>query len=213
MLRRILIFFILIVILAFLFWSSLSLQTIFYEAAFSIKAYAVENQIFVIAVFIALGALSATLSPFSSIPFVPVMIMVWGNVLTAIFLLIGWLIGEILAYFIGYYAGYPIVSQLSSFEKIKYYKEKLSKKTEFFLVLLFRFAMPAEIPGYALGILRYNFNKYLLATFIAELPFAFVVSYASDALVNNQPAIFMIFVISSFLFFGLTFYLFNKKLR
>lgn len=213
MLRRILIFFILIIILAFLFWSSLSLQNIFYETAFSIKAYAVENQLFVITVFVALAALSATLSPFSSIPFVPVMIMVWGNVLTAIFLLIGWLIGEILAYFIGYYAGYPVVRQLSSFEKIKYYKEKLSKKTEFFLVLLFRFAMPAEIPGYALGILRYNFNKYLLATFIAELPFAFIVSYASDALISNRPAIFMIFVILSFLFFGITFYLFNKKLR
>jgi len=213
MLRRILIVFILIITLAFLFWSSLSLQTIFYEAAFSIKAYAVENQIFVIAVFIVLAAFSAMLSPFSSIPFVPVMIMVWGNVLTAIFLLIGWLMGEVLAYFIGYYAGYPVVRQLSSFEKIKYYKEKLSKKTEFFLVLLFRFSMPAEIPGYALGIIRYNFNKYLLATFIAELPFAFVVSYASNALVENRPAIFMIFVILSFLFFGSALYLFNKKLR
>lgn len=79
MLQRILIVFILIIILAFLFWSSLSLQNIFYEAAFSIKAYAVENQILTIFIFIALATLSAMLSPFSSIPFVPIMIMVWGK--------------------------------------------------------------------------------------------------------------------------------------
>lgn len=213
MIKKIFILFVLTIVLAFLFWSSLSLQDIFYEAVFSIQAYAVGNQIFVIAVFIVLAAVSAMLSPFSSVPFVPVMIILWGNIITTLFLLLGWLIGEILAYLVGYYAGYSFVSQLSSLEKIKYYKEKLSKKTEFLLVLLFRFAVPAEIPGYVLGVIRYNFGKYFLATFIAELPFAFIVSYASDALINNKQIVFMGFTFSSFLFFGLMFYLFNKKLR
>src|SRR3972149_1780447 len=40
-------------------------------------------------------------------------------------------------------------------------------------ILLFRLALPAEILGYALGITRYHFGKYIGAPFPAEAPFAF----------------------------------------
>lgn len=213
MLQKTLITFLLIIAGALLFWSSISIQSIFYESTLSIEKYAAQNEVVVIAIFIVLAAFSAMLSPFSSLPLVPAAIMIWGNFLTGIFLLIGWLSGEILAYVIGYYAGYPLVKQLSSFEKVKYYQEKISKKAEFWLILLFRFSMPAEIPGYALGIIRYNFSKYFLATFLAELPFAFITSYASNALIENDPAIFIGLVVFAFSFMITAFYFFNKKLH
>lgn len=213
MLQKILITFLLILAAAFLFWSSISIQSIFYEAVISIEEYAAQNEILVVATFIVLAALSAMLSPFSSLPLVPAAIVIWGNLLTGIFLLIGWLIGEILTYIVGYYAGYPLVRQLSSFEKVKYFREKIPKKAEFLLILLFRFAMPAEIPGYVLGIARYNFGKYFLATFLAELPFAFITSYAGNALISDKPIIFISLVALVFSFITLMFYFFNKKLR
>lgn len=213
MLQKTLITFLLIIAVAFLFWSSISVQSIFYESALSIEKYATQNEILVIAIFIVLAIFSAMLSPFSSLPLVPAAIIIWGNFLTGIFLLIGWLAGGTLAYVIGYYAGYPLVSQLASFEKVKYYKEKISKKAEFWLILLFRFSMPAEIPGYALGIIRYNFGKYFLATFLTELPFAFVTSYAGNAIISDKPAIFIGIVASTFSFIILMFYFFNKKLH
>lgn len=213
MVKRTLITFIAVLGVAFLFWSSYSLQNIFYEAVGSVQAYAGQNNVLLIVLFIVLAALSAMLSPFSSVPLVPMAIMIWGDLLTTAFLLIGWLIGEVLAYCIGYYAGYPFVSQLSSFEKVKYYRERISRKAEFLLIVLFRFAMPAEIPGYVLGIARYNFWKYFLATFLAELPFAIVVSYASEALVAKKPAIFIGLAVATFLVFSVMFYFFTKKLR
>lgn len=213
MLRKILITFILVIIAASLFWSSFSLQNIFYEAVFFIKDYTYQNQILAIIIFIVLAALSAMLAPFSSIPFVSAGIIIWGNFMTISFLLIGWMIGAVAAYSIGYFAGYPLVNQLYSLEKIKYYKERISGKTEFLMILLFRLAMPAEIPGYALGIIRYHFGKYFLATFIAELPFAIIAGYASDALVTEKPTVFIILVAFAFSAIGLTFYLFNRKLK
>lgn len=213
MLQKTLITFLLIIAAAFLFWSSISIQSIFYESVLSIEKYAAQNDILIIAIFIVLAALSAMLSPFSSLPLVPAAIMIWGNFLTGIFLLIGWLAGETLAYIIGYYAGYPLVRQLTSFERVRYYQEKISKKAEFWLILLFRFAMPAEIPGYALGIIRYHFGKYFLATFLAELPFAFISSYAGNALISNNPAIFIGIVAFAFLFMMVMFYFFSKKLH
>lgn len=198
---------------AFLFWSSYSLQGIFYETVISAQRYVDREGMFVIFIFIVLAALSAMLSPFSSVPLVPVAIVIWGNLLMATFLLTGWMIGGVLTYFIGYYAGYPLVSQLSSFEKIKYYREKISRKTEFLLVLLFRLAMPAEIPGYVLGIAGYNFGKYFLATFLAELPFVLIVGYASEALVTNSPILFVSLVAVAFAAISLTLYFFTKKLK
>lgn len=196
-----------------MFWSSISIQSIFYEAVFSIEKYNAQNEILVVTIFIVVAALSAMLSPFSSLPLVPAAIMIWGNFLTGIFLLAGWLIGGTLTYFISYYAGYPTVRQLSSFEKIKHYQDKIPKKARFWLILLFRLSMPVEIPGYALGIIRYHFGKYFLATFLAELPFALITSYAGNALIRNKPLVFMSLVAFAFLFMVLMFYFFNKKLR
>ena len=213
MLKKIIITFFLLVIAAFLFWSSVSVQNIFYEAVFSVEQYSLQNEYLVMVAFIALAALSALLSPFSSAPFVPVGVILWGNLATAIFLFLGWITGEILAYFIGYYIGYPLVNQLISPEKISYFKSKIPKGSDFLLVLLFRFSMPAEIPGYVLGIAKYSFWKYLLATAMAELPFALITTYAGGALIENKPVIFLGLAALGFLTISFMFYLFNKKLR
>jgi uncharacterized membrane protein YdjX (TVP38/TMEM64 family) len=212
MLKKVIITFILLVVAAFLFWSSVSVQRIFYEAVFSVEQYSMQNEYLVMAVFIALAALSALLSPFSSAPFVPIGVILWGNLATSIFLFFGWIIGEIAAYFIGYYLGYPLVSQIISSEKIAYFKNKIPKGSEFLLVLLFRFSMPAEIPGYVLGIAKYNFWKYLLATALAELPFALITGYAGGALIDNEPVLFLGLIAFGFLTISSMFYVFNKKL-
>lgn len=213
MLRRILITFILVLGAALLFWSSRSLQGIFFETVASVQEYTYESTALMVALFITLAALSAMLSPFSSIPLAPVAIMVWGKSLTVVFLLSGWLIGGALAYVVGYSVGYPLVRQFSSFEKIRYYREKISEKTEFLLILLFRLSMPAEIPGYVLGIARYHFGKYLLATLIAEAPFAIIVAYASEALVANNIKMFIALVAVVCIVVALLFYFFTKKLK
>lgn len=213
-LRKIVIIFLLVIIAAILFWSSVSIQSFFSEAIRGVEGYAAQKEALAIAVFLVAAMLSAMLSPFSSLPFIPVAIALWGNFLTGVLLLVGWVAGEILTYVIGYYAVYPFVRRFTSlFEKIKYYQDRIPKKAEFWLILLFRFAIPAEIPGYVLGSARYDFGKYFLATFLAELPFAFISSYASDALISNRPVMFLSLVIPAFLGMVVAFYFFNKKLR
>lgn len=213
MLKRILITFILVLGAALLFWSSRSLQGIFFETVASVQEYTHEGTALMVALFIALAALSAMLSPFSSIPLVPVAIMVWGKSLTMVFLLSGWFIGGALTYMVGYFVGYPLVRQFSSFEKIRYYRGKISQKTEFLLVLLFRLSMPAEIPGYVLGIARYHFGKYLLATLVAEAPFVVIATYASEALVASNVKMFVALLAVMCTMVALLFYFFTKKLK
>lgn len=140
--------------------------------------------------FAGLAALSAVFSAFTSVPLVPVAVAVWGKTAVVALLLWGWLLGGAFTYLIGKYAAYPLLKHFVHHERIERYRAKLPHTLGFFLVFLARLAFPAEIPGYLLGILRYHFGKYILATFLAELPFAIITVYAGDALLLREPALF-----------------------
>lgn len=195
------------------FWFSVSLQDVFYDAVSLAEAYVGEHQIMGVFVFMALAAVSAMLSPFSSVPLIPVAIMLWGSVWTVAFLVAGWLGGHVITYTIGYYAGYPVAKKLVALEAIEHYAHRFSKKSEFLLVLLFRLASPAEVPGYVLGTVRYGFVKYFLATFIAEFPFAIITVYASEALIDRKPLIVALAIAGGIAFLAVAFYLFKKQMR
>ena len=205
--------FLIIAVSALIFWYSLSLQQYFLAAVLLLENYIRERQFLGMLIFIGLAAISSMLSPFSSIPLVPVAAMLWGNIYASLLLVIGWLIGHIFTYAIGRYTGYPIAKRLIPFAKIEEYRGNFSPRSEFILVLLFRLSMPAEIPGYVLGIIRYNFSKYFLATLISEFPFGFLVVYGSEALIMRKTIIFFALVAGGIATMGAMFYLFTKKIK
>ena len=108
--------------------------------------------------------------------------------------------------------GYQILKNYVSVDgAISSYRQKLTPRTEFTIVLLFRLAMPAEIPGYALGTIRYDFRKYLLATALAELPFAVLTVYAGEAVLERNFFVLGVALILILTLLSAAFYFFNKK--
>lgn len=206
-------FFIVLILLGLAFWYSYEFQRTFYGVVGELQYYVERNPATGGFIFISLSALSAMFAPLSTVPFVPVAILIWGDVITSIFLLSGWLIGGAAAYFIGRYVSMEIVRGFVFFERIRYYHQRISARLEFLIVFLFRLAMPAEIPGYVLGILRYDFVRYFIATFLAELPFAVIIVYGSGALIAGQQAVFIL--ISGVALLGLSgaFRLFERELK
>lgn len=204
-----------IMILVFLiaiFWYSAKAQTFLYGAISQIEIYFQNHAILGIFLFVGLAAVSALASPFSSAPIVPIAVALWGTTFSILFLIAGWLLGHIASYYIGHYASYSIIKNLLPFDKINIYLKKFSSRSEFLLVLLFRLSMPAEIPGYVLGIARYSFWKYFLATFIAEFPFAILTVYGGEAFIKKD-----IFMLMGIVLFGVAiifamFYLFRRKI-
>ena len=178
--KRLIIFLCVAIIIAFLFWYSSVLQSAFYTIAGYLNTLAVENELLAIFVFVLTSALAALISPLTNIPLVPIATLIWGPIPTIIFLLAGWLIGDIVAYLIGRYFGYKAVSYFVSKEKLDDWSSMVKKHTTFSTALLLRVALPAEL-GYAFGIIRYPLNLYIFITFLAELPFAIISTYASEA--------------------------------
>lgn len=125
-----------------------------------------------VVVFILFSALSAMFAFLSSAVLVPIGVYVWGATLTFVLLWVGWLLGGVTAYAIGRYLGRRVVVWLVDPDKLRRYEGRLSKRARFPIVLLFQLALPSEIPGYLLGLLRYPFWLYVGALAIAELPFA-----------------------------------------
>jgi uncharacterized membrane protein YgcG len=120
------------------------------------------------------------LGPFTSVPLVPSAGVIWGPLHTFALLITGWLLGNSLAYFGGKYLGKYLVSKILGQQKLNSWVQVLEKRLNFFHLLLFRVATPSET-GYIFGILNYSFKKYLALTLIAELPFAYITVYASQA--------------------------------
>ncbi len=202
-----------LLVIVILFWSSLSLQEEFSQAVSVFGGYIQSHQVVGLSVFFLFAALSVILGPFTSVPLVPIAITVWGRMETFVLLLSGWLVGGVATYLIGKYAAYAIFKKVIPFGKIEAYRKKISAESEFFLIVLFRLMLPAEIPGYLLGIIRYDFTKYWFATFLGELPFAIIVVFASEAFLEANPVQFAILIVAELVLIGGALYFFQKRLR
>ena len=77
-------------------------------------------------------------------------------------------------------------------EKIAGWERELGARARFIHVLLFQAAVPSEIPGYVLGILRYSFLRYLAALAITELPYAIATVYLGESFLKGESTLFIL---------------------
>ncbi len=190
-----------------IFWSSTMLQDEYRQLIGFFEKNIAERPIFSMVVFVILNVLSVMFFFFSSVWLVPVAVSVWGSLMTTLLLLAGWFLGAIFSYILGRYTGYPILKYFIPLRKLDYYRDFFAKNSSLLLLFLVRFTVPSEIPGYALGIFRLNFLKYLLITVLAEIPYAFVTVYAIGAILNKDPI-----VLSSIIFAWLLAVIFLAKI-
>ncbi len=176
-------------ILVLIFWSSVGLQEEYARLVVFFEGHVTSNPVLSLFIFLVLTVLSVLFFFFSSFLLVPVAISVWGSFTTTMLLLLGWFIGAIFSYAIGRYAGYPSLQYFISKEKLGYYDKLFSENCSLLSIFLLRLTFPSEIPGYMLGVLRFHFPKYLWVTMLAEVPYAFVIVYAFDAILTKDPLV------------------------
>ena len=67
----------------------------------------------------------------------------------------------------------------------------MSQRSRFVHILLFQTAVPSEIPGYVLGLLRYRFALYLAALGLSELPYVVGVVYLGEFFLDGESRVFI----------------------
>ncbi len=137
------------------------------------------------ALFTLFAALSGMLAFFSSAVIVPVAVNAWGPTRSAALLWIGWVLGGACAYAIGRVLGRPMVNRLAR-DKLARYEQKIGREAPFGQVVLFQLALPSEVPGYILGLVRYSFLRYIIVVALGELPYAIGTVILGDSFLNRR---------------------------
>jgi uncharacterized membrane protein YdjX (TVP38/TMEM64 family) len=138
------------------------------------------------AIFVLLSALSAMVAFFSSAVLVPIGLLAWGSTTTFVLLWLGWLLGGIGAYATGRFLGRRAVIWLINEELLRRCERRLTASAPFLVILLFQLALPSEVPGYVVGVLRSRFTMYLAALALAELPFAAGAVYLGESFIRRD---------------------------
>lgn len=165
-----------------------------------------------VSLFILFSALSAMLAFFSTAVFVPIAIHAWGDRFSIVLLWTGWLLGGICSYAVGRFLGRPMVRTLTSGNALARFEHRISNRAPFTLVLLFQLALPSELPGYLLGLLRYKFVKYVLALGIGELPYAVGTVYLGVSFVERRTSALLGLGVAGALLVVWAFHTFQKRL-
>ena len=145
-----------------------------------------------VSAFVLFAALSAMLAFVSSAVLVPVGIYSWGQTATVALLLLGWVLGGTCAYALSRFLGRAVVTRLVPVPMLERYEARFSRTAPFGLVLLFQVALPSEVPGYLLGLVRYDVRKYLAALVLAELPYAVVTVYLGASFLERRLAVMLV---------------------
>jgi uncharacterized membrane protein YdjX (TVP38/TMEM64 family) len=166
-----------------------------------------------VAVFILFAAASAMLAFVSSAVIVPVGVYVWGNAVSMLLLWTGWIIGGVCSYTLSRYLGRRAVKAISSGAALARYEKFISQRAPFALVMLFQLAMPSEVPGYLLGLVRYRFWKYLIILALSELPFAVATVYMGAGFLEQRMYLLILVGGAVAAFSGSALYALHRRLR
>lgn len=142
--------------------------------------------------FMALSALSAMLSFFSSSALVPIGVYVWGPSTTMLLLWSGGVVGGIGGYWVARTLGRRIARLLVPEAPFRRYESYFRTRARWQTVLLFRVALQSELPSYVLGVVRYPFGRYLPMMVVGELPFVLFAVFLGEQLLERKGAVFAV---------------------
>lgn len=144
------------------------------------------------AAFVVLSALSAVFAFFSSSLLAPVAVATWGTLGTLALLWLGWLFGGVLTYAVGRYVGRSAAALFVDEATLAQWELRVSRQVRVTHMLLIQLAMPTEILGYVLGLVRYSFKTYVAILAITEVPYALAVVYLGESFLAGNAVTFVL---------------------
>lgn len=128
--------------------------------------------------YIILGIIATVVAPLSSLPFLPLVSLLYGWFLAALFSIISWSIGSFIAFWLARKYGKGIVQRFVSLDRMEKIEARIPKERFFWTIVFLRIIIPVDALSYALGLFStITTREYMLATVVGITPFAFVWAY------------------------------------
>lgn len=143
----------------------------------AITTFIQQNPIKGVCLFLGLNILDAVLAPGATLPLIPVAARAWGHFAAALVTTAGWTAGSLLAFSIARRWGSPLVTKLTSIERLRQMKD-YAPKDVFWSIVVLRLVMPMDLLSYVLGLFTHiTWGKYVAATAFGVTPPAFLLAY------------------------------------
>jgi uncharacterized membrane protein YdjX (TVP38/TMEM64 family) len=156
------------------------------RALAAVQGVATDHPAWAATLVVLLAAAAAILAFFSSWIIVPFAVYTWGLAGALLLVWGGWLVGGAVSYAIGRFLGPQVVHWLGFGPVLARYERRVSRHMSFPLAFLFQLAMPSEVRGYLLGLIRYAFAPYLLSYALAELPYGIAAVFVGAGLLERR---------------------------
>ncbi len=161
-----------------------------------IKEFVLMRSFWGVLVYILVMIAAVIVAPFETLPLLPLASAIWGPNQAAIFTIIGWTIGSLIAFSVARRFGQRFVRKFVNIKKDSKWKSLAKTKNLFWLVAFARFFLPIDVISYAVGIFTsMHWFKYLIATLIGVIPFAFLFTYGSEINLSWQAFIGIVVLI------------------
>ncbi|MEX0919225.1 MAG: VTT domain-containing protein [Parcubacteria group bacterium] len=152
-------------------------------------------------IYVVVTILATVVAPLSTVPLIPLVVAIWGPLVTSLLNVFSWGVGSVIAFGIARRYGKPIVRRFIDMNSVAKYERALGENYLFWNVLILRALIPVDILSYAIGIFtNMKFSHYVIATFVGITPFAFILPYALEAPLYFQ--IFVFFLVLLALYIG-----------
>lgn len=165
------------------------------------------------AAFVLLAAISAMFTFVSIAIIVPAAVFAWGPAASMALLWSGWILGGAATYGMGRFFGRPVARWLTAGKALRRLESRIPDNAPLWLVTLLQLALPSEIPGYVLGLVRYPFSRYVLALGLAELPYTFGTVYLGASFVAGRVGLILVTGALIALVSLVTFYALRRTMR
>lgn len=146
--------------------------------------------IFGMAAYVALEVSSIVIMPITTLPLLPVAVVLWGSFLAGVLSIIGWMIGGFIAFKLARKYGKQFVLRFVKIQEIERIEKSIPPGKVFWAIVILRMSLPVDLLSYALGLFtNISLKSYMIATFIGIAPFAFIFSYSAALPVWYQTAV------------------------
>jgi uncharacterized membrane protein YdjX (TVP38/TMEM64 family) len=150
-----------------------------------------QHMLLGVVTFVVLAALSAMVAFVSIAVIVPAAVFAWGAPVSIGLLWLGWILGGAATYTIGRYLGRQAARWPTAERALLKLEAHLAADTPLWLITLLQLALPSELPGYVLGLVRYPLARYLIALAVAELPFTVATVYLGNSFVEGRSGLIL----------------------
>lgn len=167
-------------------------ELIAHKYSLQISGFIKNRELFGQLFFVGMAALAVIIPVWSNMFLIPISVVAFGSLTTALLCILGWWIGSVISFFIARMYKDWLLHKYSSLKNYQFIDSYIPKNRTILSLIFLRMTIPVDVLSYALGLFstRISWKHNAVTTLIGITPFSFIFSYIGLFSIQTQTTIF-----------------------